>query len=279
MIYFLDFRGADIGGPVVPGRIVQSVGLAESSGTEDDLRFESKITFLLHGYNVNRRKGREALLRLANALPSAANGAIVAVLWPGDHWARAASYPFEGKDADDTAAELARYIDRAIRRGAQLSFVSHSLGARVVMETVKRLIGEDYPIGQICLMAPAIDDFSLAYPDDYRLAAIQAKRVAVLASKKDKVLKLAYPIGDLLQAFIFWKDEKGLALGYHGPKPAGGNSIPSQVYPHQIPDERKSDHGHYIPGENPDKREKENQLSAVRFANDVLQEAAEPRYL
>ena len=82
MIYILDFRGANFGGPVVPGRIVQIGGLL----TEDDLRLESKVTFLLHGYNVSREEGRESLLRLANELPSAADGAVVAVLWPGDHW-------------------------------------------------------------------------------------------------------------------------------------------------------------------------------------------------
>src|SRR3989344_2861170 len=216
MIYLLDFRGACIGGPVVSGRIVQVGGLPVPLGTEDDLRLESKVTFLLHGYNVTRQEGRESLLRLANHLPSVTGGAIVAVLWPGDHWVRAISYPFEGNDADDSAAELARYIDRIIRRGTELFFVSHSLGARVVMGTVNRLTGTDYQIRQICLMAPAIDDFSLAHPDEYQIGTVAAERVAVLASKRDKILRLAYPIGDLLQAFIFfWEDEAGFALCYN----------------------------------------------------------------
>jgi len=275
VIYLLDFRGADVGGPVVPGRIVQMGGLFTRLGTESDLRLESKITFLLHGFNCSRQRGRELLLRLAEKLPSVTDGAIVAVLWPGDHWVRFISYPFEGKDADDSAFELSRYIVRGIKPGTELSFVSHSLGARVVMETVERLIGRDYQIRQICLMAAAIDDYSLSDPEEYRIGVSLAERVAVLASKRDRVLKYAYPVGDLLQAFVFfWKDESGLALGYHGPKPIEGHSLPKQVYPVQIPDERKTDHGDYLPNHPPTP----NQLSSARFANEVLQGAMAPKY-
>jgi hypothetical protein len=149
------------------------------------------------------------------------------------------------------------------------------LGARVVLETGKRLIGRGYPIRQICLLAAAIDDFSLANPEDYREAVTSANRVAVLASRKDKVLKLAYPVGDLLQTFVFfWKDTVGLALGYHGPQSSGGHSIPHAVYHVQIPDGRNSDHADYIPGISPSP----NQLSAAHFANEVLLGVITPKY-
>jgi len=273
MNYILDFRGADVGGSVVPGRIMRIDGIP--LGIEDDLRRESKITFLLHGFNVNRPDGRKSLLQLAGRLPSASDGAMVAVLWPGDHWVRATSYPLEGNDADDSAAELARFIDRVVKPGTELNFVSHSLGARVVMGAVNRLIGDRYPIRQICLMAAAIDDFSLANPDDYRLGVATAERVAVLASHEDLVLKLAYPVGDFLQAFFFfWKDEVGLALGYHGPRSSNDDSIPEQVYHLQIPDERNSGHGDYIPSDPPSP----NQRSAANFADEVLYGLDKPRY-
>ncbi len=273
MNYILDFRGADVGGPVLPGRIMHINGIP--LGTEDDLRQESKVTFLLHGFNVNRQAGRESLLRLAGRLPSVSDGAIVAALWPGDHWVRAISYPFEGNDADDSAVEMARFIDRVVRPGTELNFVSHSLGARVVMGVVNRLIGDSYSIGQICLMAAAIDDFSLADPDDYRAAVSTAERVAVLASHKDLVLKLVYPVGDFLQAFFFfWKDNVGLALGYHGPRPANDNSIPEPVFHLQIPDGKESGHGDYIPSDPPSP----NQLSAAKFADEVLQRLDRPGY-
>lgn len=128
---------------------------------------------------------------------------------------------------------------------------------------------------QVCLMAAAIDDFSLADPEEYRKAVALAQRTAVLASRRDKVLKGAYSAGDLLQAFIFlWKDEVGLALGYHGPKPAGEHAIPDEIYHLQSPDGRDSDHGDYLPGNFPSL----NQRSAAHFADEVLQGAIAPRY-
>jgi hypothetical protein len=205
----------------------------------------------------------------------------VGVLWPGDHWARAISYSSEGRDADDTALELTKYIGRVIAKGTQLSFVSHSLGARVVMETIKKLNTTHYPVRQVGLVAAAIDDFSLARPRDYPAAVAKALRVAVLASRKDSVLKFAYPAGDALQAFTFFRrDTVGLALGLHGPKPSGRDPVPKTVLHEQIPDGRDAGHGHYFPG-NPatqSAQETQNQASAVAFSADVLRGALQPTY-
>ena len=270
MTYLLDFRSADRGGAVVPGVIVPGLGL----GSEMQLRAETRLALLFHGYNVNRQAGRASLLRAAQMLQPAPSVAYVAVLWPGDHWSGAVSYPFEGRDADDTAAALATYIGDVVARGSELSFVSHSLGARVVLETLKRLPAT-YTIGQVCLMAGAVDDTCTADPRDYRRAVIRTERVAVLASKQDRTLRYAYPLGDLLQAFVFFRTEDvGLALGYRGPRRTRKHAIPPQVYHEQIPDARGSDHGHYLP-QNP---LMPNPASAMDFALDVLRRAPSPRY-
>ena len=267
MVFILDFREANRGGAVVPGRLTQ--------GAEDDLRRASKVTFLVHGFNVCRRKGTEGMRRLASRLPSTADGAVVAVLWPGDHFVRVVSYPFEGRDADDSAAMLARYIRRVLRPGTEISFVTHSLGARLAMETVKRLRRRGYRFRQVCLMAAAIDDFSLAEPLDYRATTQEADRVAVLASRKDLVVRFAYPVGDRLQAFFFfWRETTGLALGFHGPRPTKRSAIPQNVYHEQISPERGSGHGDYIPDATPNPE----QISATQFADEVLQGIEEPRY-
>jgi len=278
MNYILDFRASTTGGAVVPGIVMPGPGL----GTELQLRVEPRITFLLHGYNVNRENGRASLLRLAARLSASQNEAVVAVLWPGDHWTRAVSYSFEGRDADDSAQALAEYVKTYITRSTDISFVSHSLGARVVMETIKRLGA--YRIRQVVLMAPAIDDSSLANPKVYQVAAGGADRVAVLASRKDNTLRYAYPAGDALQAFIFfWKDVVDLALGYHGPRRSKTFEIPVKVYAVQIPDERSSDHGHYIPGNPLEDVAGDpaiaNRLSAARFADEVLRGEAAPKYI
>lgn len=278
MIYLLDFRASDVGGAVVPGRIVNLPGL----GTEADLRAETSLAFLIHGFNVNRPSGIDTLRRLATQLPAGSAMGYVGVLWPGDHWTRAISYSFEGRDADDSARELTKYIGMVIPHGTQLSFVSHSLGARVVMEAIKTLNRSRYPIRQVSLVAAAIDDFSLARPRDYSAAVAKADRVAVLASRKDRVLKIAYPAGDALQAFIFFRrDSIGLALGSHGPRPSESDPVPALVYHEQIPDGRESDHEHYFPGDPARQRAEvtRNQASAVRFCADTLLGALQPKYV
>jgi len=274
MIYFLDFRGRNQGGPVLPGHLM-TVG-SNPPRSEDDLRHESVVTFLIHGFNVNRPNGQATLARLAASLPSASGGALVAVSWPGDSWANFASYPLEGNDADDTAAELARFIDRVLLPGTVLSFVSHSLGARVVMGTIMRVRAR-HPVNQVCTMAAAIDDFSLAHPRDYGLIAPRVARIAVLASRKDKVLRLAYPVGDLVQAFLFFrKDRRGGALGYHGPKPSGSHVVPPNVFCVQVPEAPlEVDHGDYFPG---GATPNEQQKRAARFADAVLSGIDRPTY-
>lgn len=269
MTYLIDFRTADVGGAVSAGLVVPGAGL----GTLQDLRAEAQVTFLIHGFNVSRQSGTQTLTSLANALP--AGGSYAGVLWPGDHFIGPISYPFEGTNADDTGAALAQFIAAALRRGVRLSFISHSLGARVVLETVKRLNQTDYPIGQVCLEAAAIDDFSVAEPAKYLSTMAKADRVAVLASRSDSVLLLAYPAGDLLQSFLFFRtDEPGLALGFHGPRPFLTEAVPRQVYHEQIPVGRFVGHGDYFPDGAPTPKEQ----SAVAFATDVINGIPQPRY-
>ncbi|MEK7403114.1 MAG: alpha/beta fold hydrolase [Gemmatimonadota bacterium] len=269
MIYFLDFRGRNVGGPVLPGRLIGLPGVA--SGTEDDLRRETRIIFLVHGFNVNRQNGQAALRQLAGMLTRSTESALVAVTWPGDSWAKAAGYPLEGNDADDTARELVRFADRVVQDGAQLSFVSHSMGGRVVMETIKRLPPGRFAVSQACVMAAAVDDFSLAWGKAYLGAVQNSGRVTVLASQSDKVLRFAYPAGDFLQSFLFfWKDVAGKALGLRGPRAKNGVAVPVNVHHEQIPDGAKVDHGDYISG-NPGPKH----VAAGKFADAAL--AGEPK--
>lgn len=285
MIYQLEFRTDDTGGPVAPGQLkVMPSGPAGSAATAL-LALEPRITFLVHGFNVNREKGQEGLGNLARFLDSALGAAVVSVLWPGDHWIGPLSYPFEGRDADDTAAMFARFVEDVVRPGIPLSFVTHSLGARVAMETIKALPADAYPIDQVCLMAPAIDDFSLASLNDYRAQVERSGRVAVLSSKEDEVLRFAYPAGDLLQAFIYWDDIAGAALGYRGPKPHDpGGPVPDKVLHEAIDAARNSDHEDYVPEFSPGgadllKKRHRNQISAAEFADKVIARRPDPDYV
>jgi hypothetical protein len=243
------------------------------SGTEDDLRRETRIVFLIHGFNVSRPGGMAALKQLSASLTKSAGYAHVAVTWPGDSWAKAAGYPLEGNDADDSARELVRFVDRVVQDGAQLSFISHSLGGRVVMEAIRGLPAGRFAVAQVCVMAAAIDDFSLAWSKRYRGAVENCGRVTVLASQSDKVLRFAYPAGDFLQSFMFfWKDVAGRALGLRGPRAKDREGIPANVRHEQIPDNAGVDHSDYISAKPAEQRH----IAAARFADSVMAGEASP---
>ena len=255
----LDFRGSNVSGPVVPGRLTR--------GTVDQLRMARHVVFLIHGFNLDRHEGREAMHNLATNLPSASDAALVSVLWPGDHWSGALSYSFEGRDADDTAMELARYITIALHSSARISFVTHSLGARIALSTIQYISRFGFFADQVCMMAAAVDDFVLSSPYNYKSAVDNSSRVTVLASRRDSVLRYAYPAADLLQSFVFWRsDDYGRALGYHGPKSKGSYQVPREVFHSQIHDGRNAGHSDYVPSQFPSR----NQQSAADFCDQVL---------
>lgn len=267
MKFVLDMRAASKSGAVVPPRLTQ--------GDPQALQAASRVVFLLHGFNVDRPSGRDSLLRFAGLVPELQTAAAVAVLWPGDSYAGPLGYSFEKKDAEDSAAALTAFIADTLFSRPRISFVAHSLGSRVAMHTARVLVNRGYVVDQVCLMAAAIDGDSLAAPAVYRPAAERIGRIAVLHSRSDKVLRLAYPAGDWLQSFLFSDELSGSALGYRGPKAHKGTAAPACVQACEIPKSRKADHSDYLPGSNPNPQ----QLSAAAYANAVLQGSVNPSYV
>jgi hypothetical protein len=278
-------------GPVLPATLQSLASDGPATGSPADLLLLSrrcegcKVVFLVHGYNVSRDAGRRALTAFIGSLPCVQDAIVFAVLWPGDHYTDFLSYSFEGDDADDSAKELVKFVRDSLPRSARLCFVSHSLGARVVMAAVKRLARAGWTdnIDQVCLMAPAIDNDSLTDTDRraYVAATRAAKRVAVLSSTKDSVLRFAYPAGDLLQAIFFSDtDGPGWALGYTGPSPypPPDGLLAARIHHAAIPASRGAGHGHYLPTMKPTDEEKANQRSAAAFADAVLRGDPAPAY-
>ena len=59
----------------------------------------------------------------------------VGLLWPGDSvWLHALSYPEEPRVANKAGQLIAPFIENNLSAAASISFASHSLGARVVLE-------------------------------------------------------------------------------------------------------------------------------------------------
>jgi hypothetical protein len=260
--FVLDLRSDPQGGAVVPARL--------TSGTLDELHQCRSVVFMVHGFNVDRADGTAELSALGANLPAAAAGATVAVLWPGDSIIGPLSYPFETSKADDSAVELATFIGDNLPQQPTISFIGHSLGCRVVMQTLRQLWMKNIPVAQVCVMAAAVDNDSLGSTEEYFNAAQFAARVGVLYSPSDRVLEFAYPLGNLLSAFIHWTPTSNAALGYSGPCPCGSppGAPPAGVHGVGIPAADGVDHGDYLP--TPAGALNGRQQAAARFANSML---------
>jgi hypothetical protein len=171
-----------------------------------------------HGFNVNRADGIANLSHWSEWLRLGANGFFVGVLWPGDaRWVPFVDYPIEGDEAIKSGQLLAEYLSANFRGANSLSFSSHSLGARMVLETIRN-IPSSFKLNAVAMMAAAIDDTCLS--GEYKDAAARVGRISVLASSCDDVLKWAFPVGNPISGILtrgdpYWHG----ALGRFGPNP------------------------------------------------------------
>ena len=251
MTLFIDFRTANVGGAVGNAKMleIEPASLPNMGPLLDDRAIERRVdgkNLLLatHGFNVHRDEGVRALGQLDSHLHNSGKlsqaDLFIGVLWPGDFWVPAINYPFEGDDAIDCGKRLAALCARQLRTAQSFSFLSHSLGARLVLEAVKRL---NRRARSVCLTAAAIDQDCLRR--EYAAAARNADSISILASHEDTVLKLAFPVGNPI---FRWFQDAGdyfqIALGYDGPpRPAA----PPINAPWQIADRDDYGHGSYLP--------------------------------
>jgi hypothetical protein len=202
-----------------------------------------EVFFAVHGFNVHQADGVAHLanwfdiMQIGSAVP-------IGILWPGDCILPVfVDYVLEGNEAIQSGKLLASFLNTNFQTTVSLCFVSHSLGARVVLQTIDGL-NKSFRIRRTLLMAGAIDDDCLTA--EYKAAANKIDEISILASTRDEVLALAYPLGNPLQGIIdCGHPYYHAALGREGPR----QTIP-QVHPDwQIP--VKFDYGHldYIPGQ------------------------------
>ena len=250
MTYFIDLRADDKGGnPVsdVQDIFVRSdTNRTPKSSMDADLRqaIQAKDVLLgTHGFNVNRKDGIDHLSYWTKWLNLGANGYFAAVLWPGDaRWIPVIDYPVEDREAIKSGKLLAEYLQANFAAANSVSFASHSLGARVVLETIKNL-PPSFPVKTVTMMAGAIDDTCLS--SQYKDLATRFQKVSVLASRCDDVLKWAFPVGNPLAGIVsrgdpYWHE----ALGRYGPNPP--DQPASLVKTAILPDNWKFGHGSYI---------------------------------
>ena len=215
MTLFIDLRATPSGGICAAEARVWDAGATLLSNEEFMSRIRGRdIVLATHGFNVNRNDGIKALSSwdgLCQILPSSL---FIGVLWPGDsRYLPVLDYSFEGNEAIASGQLLARFLNQNANSAASLSLVSHSLGARMILET---LTGLNNKVRRLILMAGAIEDNCLTR--EYRLAATKAEEIYVMASKRDWVLEFAFPIGNLLgEILMHGHPYCKTALGRDGP--------------------------------------------------------------
>ena len=245
MTQFLDLRLQKVG-----GGLASAVSVNQGTKIDDYTGLNLKdllsaiqgrhVLITAHGFNVNRADGIACLSNWESLLQLPEPSAFLGLLWPGDSvWAHGLDYPDEPKIADEAGVLLASFIDANFQQAASISFASHSLGARVVLETIANL---SLPVRRLTLMASAIDDDCLT--TEFEAAAAKIGSISVLASKKDSVLSECFPLGNFFAGILaaghpWWC----AALGHCGPTtPWPANFQP----PYELPDDWKYVHGNYL---------------------------------
>jgi hypothetical protein len=267
-------------GPSAPTNGALAAG---SAGSEARLARSTALTLITHGYNVGGASGDSCLNQFVNILPEDSSMDYGIVLWPGDvpwnGFVSKISFPAKLKTAEESARKLANFLWARIhlRHDCAINFVSHSLGARVVLESIRQLKVRGYSnLQHVCLMAAAVEDTVLE--DEYSDAAAAVKSIGVLSSQHDNVLKVLFPIGHLAAHFPHWPGDIPHALGFSGPRTRALSYVALKPFP--IPDTRDADHGDYLPRilDHPDPNAESNWDSSAHFSQDILNGVPSPQY-
>lgn len=243
MTLFVNLRASANGGIAAQNASALDDGGLQISPADFANRVASRdVLFVTHGFNVDQQDGIAALSLWSQRCKVPDSCLFVGVLWPGDsRFVPVIDYPFEGDEAITCGKKLADYINANATRAQSLSFASHSLGVRTMLEAVRGLNANPR---RLIVMAGAIEDDCLTR--EYADAAAKVAEIYVLASRSDDVLKLAFPAGNLLgQIFMHGDPYDRTALGREGP----ARPVPANVHVEawQIPDGWDFGHGDYLP--------------------------------
>jgi len=202
------------------------------------------VLLVTHGFSVSQAEG-ETNLGGWNTGLTLGDVAVLGILWPGDsRWIPKVDYVVEGNEAMASGKLIADFINNNFTDALSISFASHSLGARMVLQAVG---GINRTIRTLFLMASAIDNTCLN--NEFSAAVSNVQRLSVIASRSDDVLKWAFPTGNFLGGLI----SRGTpyvheALGREGPV----SPYPANLHTGwQIPDEWNYGHENYLPETNP----------------------------
>jgi len=236
------------------------------------------VCFLIHGFNVNRDEGYTGLgaaaqeMALGGALLNLATPPgqkdlyipgldfVIPLLWSGD-WYLPVNYPFLLPDIRLTGRYFARMMLGEGLHFDRISFVTHSMGARVALEALQQTVvmakqnsAARLPVFEkVIFTAAAVSDQALD-DLDYADAVDAVKNFTVVSSLADTVLSGAFPWGNAVEQAL-WANDPGTdsALGRYGPRLQRASKALSKTSWYPVPppppgrDYVAPNHGDYFP--------------------------------
>jgi Alpha/beta hydrolase of unknown function (DUF900) len=141
MTLFIDLRASGKGGIVADEGQAWVDGTTLVSSEDFAQRVRGRDLFLAtHGFNVDRQDGIDSLSLWSRRCPLPVNAMFIGVLWPGDsRLLPFVNYVYAGTEAMSSGKLLAAYLNKNAVMAQSLAFFSHSLGVRVVLQTIRDL--------------------------------------------------------------------------------------------------------------------------------------------
>lgn len=187
----------------------------DENGLESDTTWRHLLV-LVHGFNNSESEAEGKynhyvdMLRPGLAKSRVAPDTVAKLQWPGNEAIGPfpifdfAGYPIDVKRALHSVNPLADYLSRLIKNGPigrQISFVGHSLGCRLILETmckpnIARPVGPSFDV--VSLMAPAVPAVLAKSGQYLSLSSVRARKILKGYSRNDWVLWLAFPAGQTL---------------------------------------------------------------------------------
>jgi hypothetical protein len=222
---------------------------------------QNELLVLVHGFNNHQGEAEQAYLAFrrkqrsrieSESRQDAFEDRLGDLFWPGDaNWPGVIDkvdflvYPKAVTVAGQAGPLLMNYLMTRTDDVLVVHFLAHSLGCRLVLETIRALSSAGGPkIGKVCLMAAAVPTFKVCPAGGELFDALSApEHLLVLFSPADNVLHWTFPPGQTLA-----RGDEGffpVAVGRHGDIP---------LHPGVVDREEISgaDHGDYW-GKNPGK--------------------------
>jgi len=214
--WFIDLRAWSHGGPVGTLKVTDGKGNFPNQKDLYQAALGRDVLLMTHGFENNRPDGIAKLNEWKKHLKLDPMPLFIGVLWPSDCIIpMALDYIWEGGEAEKSGTLLGEFIDLNFDGAASISFASHSLGVRVMLQAIRQL-GEGKTVRHLFTLAAAIEDDTLTR--EFQDSARKIRHISVIYSERDHVLAMAYPAGNLVGGVIERGDPNlKAALGRYGP--------------------------------------------------------------